>query len=61
MIEKLFIKSGEEVIIRAVVYLLEFNNHACTDVQLSGFVLGIAASGYVTAPTLKFGAELFLG
>ena len=51
---RLIIKSGKKLIIRAVVYLSKFNQYTCTNVKLTSFVFGIAASGNITPTALQF-------
>ena len=54
------IQPHKELIVCAVVYLTKLNKDAGTDVQLTGFILGVSGSANVAATALEFGAKLFL-
>ena len=53
-------ESLEKILIFATVYFLEFDEHADADIQLAGFVFGIATAGDIAAAELEYSAELFL-
>ena len=56
----ILLKTAEELVVCAAVDFLQFNNNACTDIQLAGFILGIGAAPDIAAAALKLGAQLFL-
>ena len=54
------IQSGKELVITALINLTQFNKDADTNVQFSGFVLGVGRSTNITSTALKFGTEFLL-
>lgn len=55
-----YIQTDKEFLIGAVIDLVQFDQDACPNIQLSGFVFCIGCSSNITASSLQLGAQLFL-
>ena len=54
------IKPFEKIIVGAAVYFLQFDHHADTDIQFTGFIFLVSAASDITATALQFRAQFFL-
>ena len=54
------IESGKELFVAAFIYLAQFNENTCPNVQFAGFVFCVGGSADITATPLQFCANLFL-